>query len=366
MEDLIKSKQQPNRILSIDFFRGLTLFILVSGITNIFGELERAGAGGAIVSELNTQSAHGVWFELYFWDLIQPFFMFIVGVAMPFSVKKRMARGQSRKQLLNHALIRSFWFLVFGFMLGATENAYFLTNILPQLAFTYPIAFLLVHKKIKWQLLISFVVIVFSDLLYHFWPVEGFNQLTPDNNFGDWFDLHTTGYLHPYNWVTFNAVPTLAHIIWGVIVGKVLMKENWSHKEKMLAMFIPGLLGVIIGYSLRPILPIIERIATGTYVIVSGGWALMAMSVSYWVVDILKFRKIAWFFAIFGMNPFFLYLFAELGGKRIFYNMATPFTSRIFAWGGEVVINVITITLVAAMFWYMSYFLFKRKIFFKL
>ena len=90
------------------------------------------------------------------------------------------------------------------------------------------------------------------------------------------------------------------------------------------------------------------------------------MSLSFFLVDILKVRKLPRLFAIFGMNPIFLYLFAELGGGRIFQRMAIPFTSRLFGWGGETLVNVITIIVVAGMFWYLSYFLYKRKIFFKL
>ena len=359
MNDTTQLNHGQNRILSIYFFRGLTLFLLVTGISEIFDELIKAGKGGTIISLIDTQFAHGVWYELYFWDLIQPFFMFIVGVAMPFSVAKRIARGESWKKIFYHVLTRSFWLLVLGFMLGARENAYYLTNILPQLAFTYPIAFLLMRKDIKWQLLVSFAVILLSDLIYRYWPVEGFNQLTPDNNFGNWFDLNTVGHLNPGHWVTFNIVSTLAHVIWGVIVGKLLMKD-WSHKKKILTILIPGLTGVIIGYSMEPFIPIIERISTSSYVIVSGGWALVVMSISYWLVDVMKVRKVPMFFAIFGMNSIFLYIFSELGGGRLLTRMAIPFTSRLFRWSGGIAISMITIIVVAAMFWYISYFLYKR------
>jgi len=353
------------RILSIDFFRGITLFILLSGIAEVFVKLAKAGIGGSSIAAIARQTAHGEWFELYFWDLIQPFFMFIVGVAMPFSVAKRLARGDKWKTVLKHALIRSFWLLVLGFMLGAKKDSYFFTNILPQLALTYPIAFMLMRLKIKWQLLVSFAAIIISDMLYYNWPVEGYNLFLPDKNFGTWVDVHTTGHIHPYHWVTFNAVPTLAHIVWGVVIGKVLMSE-WPDQKKFLTILIPGIAAVVIGYALRPYLPIIERIASGTYVVVTGGFAMIGMALSFYIIDILKFRRIPWFFAIFGMNPIFLYLFAELGGGRLFHRMATPFTSRLFGWGGETLVNVITIIVVAGMFWYLSYFLYKRKIFFKL
>jgi predicted acyltransferase len=361
----LQKDQKQSRILSIDFFRGFVMFLLVSGISELFHGMVQEGKGGALIAFINLQSEHGEWYELYFWDLIQPFFMFIVGVAMPFSFSKRMAEGETWKQSFRHVLKRSFWLLFFGFMLGAKKDSYYLTNILPQLSFVYLFAFLLMRKPIKWQLIASFALILVSDLLYHFWPVEGFNQLMPGHNFGSWLDSVTTGHLHPSHWVTFNAIPTSAHTIWGVIAGYMLMKD-WSQKKKFLTLLIIGSAGVIAGYSMRPFIPIIERICTSSYVIVSGGWCLVAMAVSFWLVDIMNFKKFATFFAIVGMNPIFIYIFSMLGGRGMLSRMVEPFTSRIFSWSNPVTIDMITIVIVAAMMWYISYFLYKRKIFIKL
>ena len=143
------------------------------------------------------------------------------------------------------------------------------------------------------------------------------------------------------------------------------MKE-WSKKKKLLIMLITGSVAVIIGYSMDPVIPIIERISTSSFMIVSGGWCLVAMAISYWFVDLMKFRKFATFFAIVGMNPIFIYIFSMLGGTELLRRMVVPFTSRIFSCTGPLVINMITIIIVAAMMWYISYFLYKRKIFFKL
>ncbi|MDD2283894.1 MAG: hypothetical protein PHQ11_00625 [Paludibacter sp.] len=366
MANTVTLNKEQDRILSIDFFRGLVMFILVSGIGTLFAGLAEQGQGGEIITFLNKHANHGTWFEIYFWDLIQPFFMFIVGVAMPFSLAKRFAGGESWKQSFLHALKRSFWLLVLGFMLGATDNTYYLTNILPQLSLVYLIAFLLMQKKIKWQLTISFALILISDLLYIFWPVEGFNTpYVPGHNFGSWLDLVTVGHLHPYHWVTFNAIPTSAHTIWGVCVGKLLMTD-WSQTKKFLVMFITGLSGIIVGYILNNFIPMIERISTGSFVVFSGGWCLVAMALSYLLIDIMNFKKGAKFFAIVGMNPIFIYLFSMLGGKQMLNRMARPFTFRLFIWSNDVVIDMVTIIVVAVMMWYISYFLYKRKIFLKL
>lgn len=366
MDASVQLSKEQNRILSIDFFRGLVMFILVSGISTLFNELAEQGKGGALIALLNKHADHGEWFEIYFWDLIQPFFMFIVGVAMPFSLSKRLARGDGWKKSFFHALKRSFWLLVLGFMLGATEKTFYLTNILPQLAFVYIIAFLLIQKNIKWQLLVSFTLILVSDLLYQFWPVTGFNMpYVPDHNFGSWFDMVTVGHLHPHHWVTFNAIPTCAHIIWGVCTGKLLMMD-WSQKKKLSIMVVAGLSGVVAGYVLGLYIPMIERISTSSFVIFSGGWCILAMAFSYWLVDIMNVKKFAKFFAIVGMNPIFIYLFAMLGGRQLLTRIAIPFTYRLFSWSNDIIINMVTIIVVSAMVWYISYFLYKKEIFIKL
>ncbi len=366
MSNQVKLTQEQDRILSIDFFRGFTMFMLATGIAGIFNGLIEQGKGGAIIALLDKHFDHAEWNGLYAWDLIQPFFMFIVGVAMPFSLSKRLARGDSWNKAFYHALTRSFWLLVLGFMLGAGTKSFSLTNVLAQLSFTYIVAFLLIQKDIKWQLLVSFAMILISDLLYRFWPVEGFNQpFTADHNFGSWVDIAITGNLASDRWVAFNAIPTTAHTIWGVVVGLLLMKD-WTPRKKILTLLIAGLTGIIIGYSMDPVIPIIKRICTSSFVIVSGGWCLVAMAFSFWLIDVMNFRKLALFFAIVGMNSIFIYLFSNLGGKQLLSRMARPFTSRLFFWTNDMIINMITIIVVTAMVWYICYFLYKRKIFIKI
>lgn len=358
--------KKQERVLSIDFFRGLVMFILVSGIATLFHQMVEQGQGGALIAWIDKHSNHGNWFEIYFWDLIQPFFMFIVGVSMPFSLSKRLARGDSWKQSFVHALKRSFWLLLLGFMLGAKDDTYYLTNILPQLAFVYVFAFLLLQKNIKWQLAVSFTLILISGLLYQFWPVEGYNMpYTPDHNFGAWFDTVTVGHLHPDHWVTFNAVPTCAHIIWGICTGKLLM-TNLPQMKKLLIMLSTGVAGIMAGYLLSLYIPMIERISTSSFVIFSGGWCVLAMGLPYLFVDILHLRKIAAFFAIVGTNPIFIYIFTGVGGRNLLSRMARPFTYRLFSWGGDMMINMATIVVVAFMVWGICYFMYKRKIFIKL
>jgi predicted acyltransferase len=366
MKDKVELNQEQDRILSIDFFRGFTMFMLVTGITGVFHILADSQKGGVAIALINKQLEHADWSGLYAWDLIQPFFMFIVGVSMPFAVSKRLARGDSWKKAFYHVLRRSLLLLAFGFMLGSDKDGFSLTNVLAQLSFTYMVAFLLMEADFKWQLVVSFAMILLSDMLYRIWSVDGFNQpFVADHNFGSWVDMVITGKLSDDRWVAFNAIPTSAHTIWGVLVGKLLMKD-FPHRKKILILLIPGIVAVIIGYCMNPWIPIIKRTCTSSFMIVSGGWCLIAMAFSYWLIDVLKYRKFALFFAIVGMNPIFIYLFSNLGGKNLLERMAEPFTSRIFGWGGDITVGVVTTIVIAAMVWYICYFLYKRKIFIKL
>jgi len=196
---------------------------------------------GTILSAIGRQFNHVDWIGLHFWDLVQPFFMFIVGVAMPFSFSRRWDKGDSWNKTFHHALTRSLLLLLFGWALFCIDSgkiAYHFANVLAQLSVTYLIAFLIMRKAIKWQLLISFALILLSDLLYRFWSVEGFNQpFTPDHNFGSWFDMAVQGSLNGGHWVAFNAIPSSAHTIWGVICGMVLM-NNWNQYKKIRTLLI--------------------------------------------------------------------------------------------------------------------------------
>lgn len=361
----IQLNEDKDRILSIDFFRGFTMFLLVGGFSGMFGEVNHETAN-PIIAFLDIQLEHAEWVGLKFWDLVQPFFMFIVGVSMPFSFGKRWDKGDSWKKTFYHVLTRSFILLLLGWMLGAGETSYNLTNVLAQLSFTYLVAFLVMRQKWQWQLLLSFGMILLNDLLYHNWPVEGFNHpYEAEHNFGAWMDIAMTGNLGPSGWVAFNAIPTTAHTIWGVLAGKVLMSDE-SQLKKIKIFLAVGIGGTVVGYVMGNYIPIIKHICTSSFIIVSGGWCFIALGISYWLIDVLQYRRIPTFFAIVGMNPLFIYLFSNLGGKRLLTRMVKPFTYRMFNWAGDMTFQVVTTLIVAAMVWYICYFLYKRKIFIRI
>jgi predicted acyltransferase len=372
-EKIPASRPEPGiapegRLLSLDVYRGLTMFLLIAEYTLIYDHLISPEFQGTILASIGIQFHHHPWNGLRFWDLVQPFFMFIVGVALPFSTQKRLQRGDSQSQLTKHAVQRSLLLLLFGWMLYCIQpgNITFrFQNVLAQLSFTYLLAFLLMKRSFRVQFSVSIFLLVLTEFIYRTFPVSGFNQpFTPDHNFGAYVDMLISGELSGGHWVSFNALPTAAHTIWGVLAGKLLLSER-SSGEKLKLLMISGVIGLIAGYALDPITPIIKRISTSSFVLASGGWSLLALAFSYWLIDLKKIQRWSRFLIIVGMNPLFIYLFAEAGGGKWLYSIVMPFSNGLMGWAGEAVAGLVTSVVVWFMLWYICYWLYKHKIFIK-
>jgi len=365
-----KTQEEPDgRLLSLDFYRGLTMFLLIAEFSHLFSYFVSPELEGTLIYDLGVQLHHVEWIGLHFWDLIQPFFMFIVGVAMPLSFSKRIKKGDSYGQLTKHALKRSFLLLFIGWALYCIDPGkivFRFQNVLSQLAITYILAFLVIRKSISIQIGFSILLILISEGLYRFFPLEGFNSaFVAGENFGAWFNILIAGNEDGGHWAMFNAIPTAAHTIWGVLAGQLLMNSHSSNK-KVLFLLGAGIIGLIIGYGLSPYTPIIKRISTSTFVFASGGWALISLAICYWLIDIKKYQKGVLFLAIVGMNPLFIYLFAHVGGANLLRTIILPFSNALFSWTGELGAAIILSSTVLFMLWYICYWMYKKKIFVRL
>ncbi|MDH4272008.1 MAG: DUF5009 domain-containing protein [Candidatus Aminicenantes bacterium] len=357
------------RLMSLDFFRGLTMFLLIGEATHIYSLLVAPSLQGTIIGAIGQQFHHHPWNGLRFWDLIQPFFMFIVGVAMPFSIGKRWERGDTWKVTFHHAMRRSLILLFLGwavYCIGPGRLTFELWNVLAQLSVTYLIAFLMMRRSTPTQIVFTFGLLILTELLYRFWPVAGFNQaFVPDHNFGSWVDMKIMGKLSAGHWVAFNAIPTTAHTIWGVLAGQVL-RSVLPASRKIRTLAVAGLIGIAAGYALDPLTPIIKRICTSSFVIVSGGWCLLALALSYWLIDVKGRRSGAKFFVVVGMNPIFIYLFQETGGARWLDRLVRPFTMGLFGWTGQIPAEMLTSAGTWALMWLMCYWLYRKRILIKI
>jgi predicted acyltransferase len=299
--------------------------------------------------------------------------MFIVGVAMVFSLEKRWARGQRWGETLGHIGYRCVVLFFLGVVLHcgyAGHLVWELWNVLTQLSFTIMVSFLIFRLPMRTQLAISFGLILLSEILYRTFSVDGFDQpFVQGHNFGAWMDLVLMGKISGGGWVAVNALPTAAHTIWGVLAGKVL-KDGRSWEEKLKILVVAGLAGLVVGYGLdwAGVTPIIKRICTSSFVIVSGGWCVLVLALFYWLVDVRGYRRGILFFSVVGMNPIFIYMFSETLGKQWFNGFVGIFTHGFMAWGGAsaAAMEVVTAFVVLTLEWYLCYWLYRRKIFIRI
>ena len=362
-------EQSNNRLLSLDFFRGLTMFLLIAEFSHLFEYIVSPELEGSFLFSLGQQFHHVKWEGLHFWDLIQPFFMFIVGVAMPLSFANRMKKGADYNQLLHHALKRALLLLLLGwglYCIGPGKITFRFQNVLAQLSVTYILAFLVIRKSPAVQIGFSVLLILITEALYRFFPLEGFNHaFVAGENFGAWSNILISGQEDGGHWANFNAIPTTAHTIWGVLAGQLLM-SNRTNKKKMQILLIAGVIGLVIGYGFSSVTPIIKRISTSTFVFASGGWTFLALALSYWLIDIKKYHRGVLFFTIVGMNPLFIYLYAHVGGANLIKDVVLPFSNALFGWTGELGANIILSIIVLYLLWYVCYWLYKKNIFIRI
>lgn len=364
------SGEIQGRLVSLDAFRGLTMFLLVAEGAGLYAALQHPGFDGTIFGKLAVQFTHHPWNGLRFWDLVQPYFMFIVGVAMPFAIAKRRERGDKELDIFQHVLFRSFMLLLLGVLLHCAYSnklVWELWNVLAQLSFTYLIAYLIMGKSPKTQIVFTLVLLVLTETLYRVWWVPGFDQpFVKDHNFGSYMDMVLMGKLNAGGgWVAVNCVPTAAHTIWGVLAGMVL-RSNRAALDKIKYLAIPGLIMVVAGYALDPITPIIKRICTSSFVIVSGGWCLLTLALFYWLIDVKGIRRWAKFAIIVGTNSIFIYLFSNTIGPRWLNGFVSIFTEGFLSWTGAAVVALLTALVSLAIHWYLCYWLFKHKILIKI
>lgn len=364
------NKSVPERVKSIDFFRGFTMFLLMGESTGLYKHLGDINSN--VMQFVSVHLDHHPWHGLYFWDLIQPFFMFIVGVAIPFSVVSRLKKGQSNKELTQHAIQRSIILFLCGWAIYCIDAGRIVDrfqNVLCQLGVAYLLAYLIRNKSVPFQIGFTIVLLLVTDLAYRFFPVAGFNRpWEPYHNLGAWVNNKIEGADKTSRWATINAIPTTAHTVWGVLCGQLLMSKR-SAKNKIWTMIIAGLICLLVGYAIDffNITPIIKRIATCSFVLVSGGWTILALCFCYWLIDVKKiFVKGSSFFVIVGMNCIFIYLFFSVGGSGFLRNICVPFTKALFDWSGQLTFKIMTDIVVWGFLWYICYWLYQKKIFIKI
>jgi predicted acyltransferase len=357
------------RVQSLDIMRGLIMLLLAAESCQLYTSLEKMAPGNLLVQ----QFFHHPWHGLRFWDLVQPAFMLMAGAALYLSYSKNLQRGINWTTNLGKISGRCLKLLLCGVALHcvyAGELVWELWNVLSQLAVTIMLAYLIINLSAVKQLFISFTLLLITELLYRYSAVPGFDQAFVDgHNFGNYMDTLLMGKINNDGWVAINAIPTAAHTIWGVLAGKLLMSSK-PLKVKLLNLFIAGSIGLFLGFLLDGlnITPIIKRISTSSFVLVSGGWILLLLLGIYWLTDVKQYSRYGWIFTVIGMNAIFIYLFFETVGMQwlnecIYIFIGAPAAALGMSLSLAAILNALVTLFIE---WYLCYWLYKKSIFFKL
>jgi predicted acyltransferase len=369
---LSQNPSASQRLLSLDFLRGLTMVLLTLESAGLFHYLQPPLINTPFYPLL-TEFYHHEWHGLHFWDLVQPTFMFVAGTAMAFSLNKQRQQGKSWSESFRKTLKRSGWLFFWGvldYAVGKNGLSFKLWDVLTQLSFTTLITFLVIDWSTRAQIVVSFLCLLIPELLYRFTHIPGYDQpFTDQHNFGNYMDMVLMGRVNDGGWVAINCISTTAHTIWGAMAGRLLLSSKPA-KDKLKYIIFGGIGLLVLGFGLDwvGITPIIKKIATSTFVLASGGWVLLFLALSYWWVDMLNHKKNLLFVLIFGMNSIFIYLFFEIVGDRWFTEYVFIITNSLF---GYIHMNPTIAQLLGCFTVFgleagILYFLYRKKIFFKL
>ena len=350
------------RLQSLDAYRGLIMITLLAG--SIFHSLK----GHPAWNWLYLQNEHVEWEGCRYWDLIQPSFMFMVGVAMPFALARRTALGQSWARQFRHVLLRAFNLILIGVFLdlfGAEKFQLGFMRVLQQIAIGYVFAFFVVGKSFRTQGLAAAAILVGYNLLWMFnpWNGPGGPWAKGNENIGSALDMWLLGRYYSGFYVGMNAIPSTATIILGVMAGQLIMSR--LHRRKtMLILLIAGLSGVALGFAVSPWLPLIKRIWTPSFALFAGGWTTLILLFFYWSLEAMGWKKWAFPVVVVGMNSIAAYVLGNAFGGW--------FRSASGAWISwlsqplGVWYPVLQHFLFLCAAWGALYWLYRRKIFFKM
>ena len=156
------------RYLALDAYRGFIMLLLASEGFG-FSELRNDPTWGRVAGWFN----HVPWDGLVFWDLIQPAFMFMVGVAMPFALAARRAHGATEGDNFRHVVVRSIRLTILSQILicvGSGRIKLQMIIVLSQIAFTYFLSYLIMQWKWRWQVVTAVGLLAFWMALLFAFP----------------------------------------------------------------------------------------------------------------------------------------------------------------------------------------------------
>lgn len=369
----ITTASAQGRLHSLDALRGFDMFWIVGG-SNLIVALAALQAF-AWMQPLAVQMTHVAWEGFRFYDLIFPLFMFISGVAIPFALSSRLARGVAQSTLVLTIIKRGVVLVFFGivyngvFMHGFAEARY--ASVLGQIGIAYVLAALIVLycRSMRVQGLWLGGILGGMALLQLVVPVPGygagtFDPVTSINALIDQLFLPGVLYGGTYdNEGLLNAISASSVTLSGALAGGLLRMQTLSGDRKTLILAGAGVAMVAVALLISPFYPIIKNMWTVSFNLLTAGLSALLLAVFYYAIDVKSWNRglgsyVVFFFTVIGMNSITIYMAA-----RIF---AFDRVSRFFlGWLAQPLGEWVLVVGVITVQWAFLYYLYKRKIFLK-
>ncbi|MDF1815883.1 MAG: hypothetical protein P1V20_27030 [Verrucomicrobiales bacterium] len=348
-----------------------------------FGFAKVAGhyPDSSVLQFLKFSTTHPQWSSQFqvlgfsLWDMIQPAFMFMVGVSMPYSYGKREVLGDSYKFRLKHAWIRALILVLLGVFLHSMrkpETNWLFTNVLSQIGLGYGFLFFLVSKSFRTHLLAGLSVLFGYFMLMAIFPtgLEGGIKahFENGNSFPQKFDLWFLN-LFPrpkpfpgHVYATLNFIPAFVTMLMGLVCGQLLQNDDFTEKQKLQRLFSGGLVCLVAGLTFGLICPIVKKLWTPSWTLFSGAYVIWLLAILYWVIDVKGWKKWTKFFVVVGVNSIAAYFMGVLMKNWTRGIFTTHLPQGFWEWTGHWRPFVESV-LVVMFFWLALYWMYRNRVF---
>ena len=359
-----KSVKPGERLVSLDAYRGFIMLLLAS-----------SGFGLSVLANhprwawLANQVDHASWEGCTFWDLIQPAFTFMVGVAMPFAFARRFARGATVGELFRHVAWRALLLIVlsniysnWGSSRPRDHLVFQLINVLCQIAIGYVLCFLILRLRFRYQVAVAAAMLAGQWALFVLFPGPQ-GAFSQTGNIGAWIDLKLLGYNYTGYYTTISCIGNAVTILFGCWAGMLLQTDK-SHAYKLKVLTACAAAGFALGLALQPFNPMVKRLWTASFTLFSAGWVILMLVAFYWIIEVKQTKRWAFPFIVLGLNSIFIYSLGQIGIKGWLDRGLRSFTGNFPVLGdlGAIPQHI----LVLAGMWYACYWLYRHKIFLKI
>ena len=361
------------RLVSIDALRGFDM-LMICGADAFFRSFE-GKTSWAWLDELALQFEHPEWIGFTFYDFIFPLFIFISGVSIPFSLGKALETKVPKKQIYRKAFIRMLKLIGFGLLVKNVPFPFFdweqirLGSVLGRIGIAgFITTVLFLNFDSKKRLIVGGAILLVYYAAIFLIPVPGFGagNLSFEGNLAGWFDrTFLPGRLLQGQFDELGILttfPAICLVILGAFSGEILKNANLPDKQKLKQLLLTGLVCIVIALVWGLHFPIFKRLWTSSFILLTGGMSLLFLGMFYWVIDILKFQKWSFFLVVVGMNSLTIYLIYRFvnfryTSKMLFEGLYSPLDEKWY----PVAESLGALLLV----WLFLYFLYRKKIFFK-